>query len=799
MKKKFWFAMVCGIQLFGLSDYVLAQENYGTGAIPDPTPVVEQPSTNTNTQLRSTLPERFDPRGGLDVSVKNQGNRNLCWAFSATGAIETALLKKEGKEYDFSELYLDYLFAHNPDGVDFSNKTAYDRGVGAGEQEYVPLYGAIRWNNPVNEEVLPYSLGGQNISLDRLKEKPEIHLQGMIALPALNRDYTNEERLVKVNRIKEQLYTNGGLTYQWRSGYLQSPNHFNSEQAAVYVPQAETNEGIDHSCLIIGWDDQYSKENFVTQPQDNGAFIVKNSWGSGWGDEGYYYVSYEDFYVAVSHLYGASQTETRNNYDVQYSHTDYYSHFPQQVAAPTYTLANVFDTVNDKEVLKAVSLHTMQYDTPYEIFVNENGSDLSNLNQLIKVAEGVKKTPGIETIKLDNPVDLAGAEKFSIVIRFQKPDNVEAAYVLLEAPWVSNKSKNVVVNKEESFISYSQNAEKMSFVDLKDYWNANVYIHAFTDRTDVVHPEKVEIANKKEKMRVQYSQPQTFTASVIPAEAKQEIIWRSADTEIATVDSQGQVTAKKVGRTTITAVCEEDPSLSDSFTVVTDDYSSSYNEPAYLQLGQERSGYLDYDTAEAFSMTSEYNGDRDMFCFVAPEDGEYVYYDYADSGKAMLRHMWFYDTGSSGYKDFGSFQTFSMKKGERLFVSMNELTFSFLPYKLMNIGGSYKLIVEKKEAVNYGEIAVSGSTGNELPNQTLSGRVGQTMTLNAEVVNSTVRNPNYKNIKWKSSDESIVSVDSLTGEVSLKKAGKAKLTVSNQYAHFYSYSNLSTEISVIVE
>jgi C1A family cysteine protease len=52
---------------------------------------------------------------------------------------------------------------------------------------------------------------------------------------------------------------------------------------------------INHGVSIVGWDDSFSRENFPVsnQPDGDGAWIVRNSWGPGWGDGGYFYMSYD--------------------------------------------------------------------------------------------------------------------------------------------------------------------------------------------------------------------------------------------------------------------------------------------------------------------------------------------------------------------------------------------------------------------------------------------------------------------------------------------------------------------------
>lgn len=436
--------------------------------------VTKSKITTKNASLNSStgIPYYYDLRKlGKLTPVKNQGFSDVCWAFAVTGSLESNTLPY--KSWNFSENNMKDLLSRG-------YKYGFDRGyddAGCWEEALAYLNSYI---GPVTGAQDPFNefSGSSPTNL-----KPVIHVQNTIQLQSrtLNGVMNN-------TAIKEALMNYGAIysLMTFQDSYY-NPNTY----GYYYKGYGDYN----HAICIVGWDDNYSKTNFVGNPPGNGAFIIRNSWGADWGDQGYFYVSYYDKNLANTDDNIIFMTgESVKNYDNIYQYDPFGDVGNYGYDNNVGWFSNVFKS-NGRELLKAASFYATQPNTSYKIYVylNPVGNNPRS-GILAAVQQGIISSAGYKTIVLNNFVNLMKNQKFSIVVKLVSPDDYQP--ITIEYPLMDYSSK-ARASPGQSFIS----ANGMSWEDMTSVIdNANVCLKAFTSNLGADLAISVKASNSHPKI-----------------------------------------------------------------------------------------------------------------------------------------------------------------------------------------------------------------------------------------------------------------------------------------------------------
>jgi len=405
-----------------------------------------------------TLPSSYDLRiQGKLTPIRNQDGCGDCWAFATYSSLESCLLTNE--TWDFSENNLNV-------------SSGFDIGCCIGGNSYMSAAYLARWSGPVSQSDDPETWTGCTTVSGVAARK---HIQEVLFLPLRTSATDN-------NTIKQAVMTYGAvytaILVTGGAGYLPpySDAYYNASTYAYYY---NGTAATDHAIAIVGWDDSFAASNFSTVPPGNGAFIIRNSWGTAWGQSGYFYMSYYDTWVGREEnaVFVSPDSTDKYSRNYQYDPLGWVSSFGTG-SSSNYWGANIFTAVG-AEQLRAVSFYTPVVNSTYQIYVYTNATSGPTSGTLASSTSGTNALPGYFTIALPTVVNLTASQKFSVVVKFTTPGYnwpvpIEYAY--------SGYSSGATAAAGQSYYSSSGS----SWTDFTSYNSTmNACIKAFTSVNDV--------------------------------------------------------------------------------------------------------------------------------------------------------------------------------------------------------------------------------------------------------------------------------------------------------------------------
>mgnify|MGYP000083356204 CR=1 FL=1 len=488
------------------------------------TNIDEEDKNNANSFLfgvqnffsKASIPTKYSLTEDINVPVKHQGTTGECWAFSMTSVLESYLALSEQKAVipRYSARHMDY--ATSETFLDGKNPIGYSREVGTGGNSTMALGYLTNGTGAVLEEDMPFEDNEDKIKLSEIQDKEAvIRVTDAKVFPNINKyidlegnvtyrddsykEYTDEEVTLIRNEIKQYIMKYGALaatTVGNNRNYYSNPE--DPMHSAAYF--CDNNfYSIDHAITIVGWDDNYSVDNFnpENKPKNPGAYICLNSYGTESFADGYTYVSYDDVNIEknLTGIMGAEDiSEDQNIYQNDfYGATVYLNVNPQGPIG----IANVFTKEgNEDEYIEQVQIAASGNVTA-EVYVNPSDSSLDSAKLQKVDVDSSTLDATYNTLKLKNPVKITG-DKFAVMVKLTATEQfkigIECNYADSKLTTSPTMFDNVSANAGESYISLNSLQSWEDFTDFKvdenTFEESNLCVKAITTKEASSEPEE---------------------------------------------------------------------------------------------------------------------------------------------------------------------------------------------------------------------------------------------------------------------------------------------------------------------
>ena len=270
----------------------------------------------------------------------------------------------------------------------------------------------------------------------------------------------------------------------------------------IYAQYTDEALQSNHAVTVVGWDDTFSAENWPEghRPPADGVWIVKNSWGTGWGTNGYFLLSYYD--KTLNAIGSFEYVVDENVQKMDYLSILQYDYMPSEITSstlfdtPVYA-ANIFD-IEEDSVLQYVSAMTGDLNTTVtaSIYLLNEDAVLPTDGRLLDSITETFTFAGYHRMNLSSNLLLPEGARISVVILERVPGENGVQYALVNNTSLSEDSVEAfneihaeeeiklqryakgIVNRGESFISFETTRwiDWKDAVDMIDDNGANVYM-----------------------------------------------------------------------------------------------------------------------------------------------------------------------------------------------------------------------------------------------------------------------------------------------------------------------------------
>ena len=408
----------------------------------------------------TSLPSKFDLRNvdgkNYMTSAKDQLQTGTCWSHATMSSIESNMIMKGlgDNSTDLSEAHLVWFSQgavtshdiNDPLYNDGISRTDYNLKLDAfykGGTPFDAMMSLASWKGAVLEsstytisDAETFKKNNQTTFIDDSQRyNSVVHLTNANVFDGT--DSTN---------IKQQLMKTGAMYFSYHAPTDNSEQslYYNKNNYSYYQTKSVSS---NHAVALVGWDDSYPKENFNIQPDTDGAWICKNSWGTDFGDNGYFYISYCDKSITQACSFEATSLDFYNSIYQYDGFGDTYYWCSKE--------ANVFQAKKD-ENLSAISFYTNNASVEYEVSIYKLNDDYTSPvdGTLITTLKGTQDFSGYHTINLNDVYSLQKGDYFSIVVSFPngawifKDDycyKENTSYMYTNGEWKSQTDGNVSI------------------------------------------------------------------------------------------------------------------------------------------------------------------------------------------------------------------------------------------------------------------------------------------------------------------------------------------------------------------